>query len=135
MTDHKIDYSAKTIRDFALIMAAMLPTIFGLLLPWLWGFNLPSWPWIGAAVFALLGLTLPKTLLPVYFVWMKLALVLGWINTRLLLGLIFFALIVPMGIAMRLFGKDPMARAINTDAKSYRVDSPALPDHHSERPF
>ena len=55
---------------------------------------------------------------------------LNWINTRILLGVIFYGLITPMGIVMRLFGRGQMdlARADNLD--TYRViRKPRSKDH------
>lgn len=135
MIDQKIDYSPKALRDFGLVMAVMLPVIFGLLLPWIWDFAMPIWPLIVAPVFALAALVFPKVLLPLYFVWMKLALVLGWINTRLILGLIFYVIIAPTGFVLRLLGKDAMGRKLDAEETSYRVPSKVLAPNHSERPF
>ena len=68
-----------------------------------------------------LGLVLPASLRYVHQVWMKIGHVLGWINTRILLGVIFYGLITPMGLVMRLFGKDSMHRALVHEANTYRV--------------
>jgi hypothetical protein len=42
--------------------------------------------------------------------WMEFASVLGWINSRVLLSLIYWVVISPLGIAMRLVGQDPLDR-------------------------
>ena len=68
-----------------------------------------------------LGLVLPASLRYVHQVWMKIGHVLGWINTRILLGVIFYGLITPMGLVMRLFGKDSMHHALVHEANTYRV--------------
>ena len=67
------------------------------------------------------GLVVPASLRYVHQVWMKIGHVLGWINTRILLGVIFYGLITPMGLVMRLFGKDSMNRALVHEANTYRV--------------
>jgi len=46
---------------------------------------------------------------------------LGWINTRIILGILFFVLFSPIGITMKLFGKDPMARKFDKKKESYRI--------------
>lgn len=70
---------------------------------------------------------------PFYRVWMGLAQVLGWINTRIVLGLVYFALITPTALVLRLLGKDPLNRCYDKAAKTYRVPAAAKSD--LERPF
>lgn len=80
-----------------------------------------SYPyWYGAAAFfAFFAAAAPMALLPLYRAWMKLAAALAWFNTRLLLGLVFFLVMTPMGVAMRAIGKDPLDRKIDRSAASY----------------
>jgi hypothetical protein len=55
---------------------------------------------------------------------------LGWINTRVILGAIFLALITPMGMIMRLWGRDPLHREFAPEAETYRVwRQPRSPTH------
>ncbi len=56
---------------------------------------------------------------PVYLGWMKFAFVLGWINTRILLGLFFYLVVTPIGLGMRLFGKDLLDEKIERSQASY----------------
>jgi hypothetical protein len=127
--------SRKDLRNFGLIMAGMIALFFGLLLPWLGPMPVSVWTWVVAAGFALVGLVLPAVLGPVYRVWMKLGHVLGWINSRIILGIVFYAFVLPMGLVMRLFGKDPMARRLEREKTSYRVASKPAPREQLERPF
>jgi len=61
---------------------------------------------------------------------MALANALGWVNTRLVLGAIFFGLITPMGLIMRLSRKDPLHRTFDAEAETYRVRrQPRRPTH------
>lgn len=125
----------KELRSFGLMMAGMLILIFGLLLPWLWDAAFPLWPWIAAVPFGLLGLLLPGALAPVHRLWMRIAHVLGWINTRIILGLIFFVVIFPFGIILRLLGKDFMARQLDPGVQSYRIQRKGMGRHKMENPF
>ena len=59
---------------------------------------------IGTILFVL-GITIPGVLKPIYWVWMIFATVLGWIMTRLILSLLFYVIITPIGLFPRLFGK------------------------------
>lgn len=70
---------------------------------------------------AVLGLTVPMLLKPVYRVWMALAVVLGFIMTRVILTIVYYLIITPIGLLMRVFGKDPMQRRLDPDAPSYWI--------------
>ena len=63
---------------------------------------------IVAALFVLSTLAVPAALAPVYRVWMRLAEVLGWINTRVLLIVIFYLVVTPIGLMMRIFRRSPL---------------------------
>ena len=97
----------------------------------------PPRPWALVVGVLLLvpALTVPRILGPVYRVWMLVGEALGWINTRILLGVVFYALITPMGLVMRLLGKNAMRRAHERDAVSYRVVKRARPGAHMTRQF
>lgn len=123
------------LRKFGFIFATGLVLIFGLFFPWLLEKSSPSWPWIAAAVFAGSALILPQILKPVFIAWMKIGHVLGWINTRIILGVVFFIIFAPVALLMRLFGNDPMHRRLDEAAKTYRINSEKLPRERMERPF
>ena len=59
---------------------------------------------ISGFVLCVLGLAIPIVLKPVYWVWMILAVIIGWIMTRLILSLLFYVVITPIGIFSRLSG-------------------------------
>ena len=77
----------------------------------------------------------PRSLGPIHKVWMKLGHVLGWINTRIILGAIFFAVVTPMGMIRRLFRKDSMARQSNSTLDSYRLPRQSRPASHMTRQY
>ena len=131
----KPEYTLKELRDFGLIMAGMLCLMFGLVLPWIFGYSIPYWPFILAFVFAIVALLQPVLLGPVNSVWLKISNVLGWINTRLVMGIMFFLLIAPIGIIMRLLGKDTLANKLSEQETSYRVITKVRDKKHLEKPF
>jgi hypothetical protein len=55
----------------------------------------------------------------VYIFWMRLAFILGWINTRIILFIIFYLIFTPIGIVLRIFGIDLLDRKIERDKESY----------------
>ncbi len=131
-----IEVDARTLRRFGLTVGAMLGFIFGLLLPWLWGSVYPLWPWLAGGGLALTGALKPACLSKLYRGWMQFALALGWLNTRLILGLVFYGFITPMGLMLRLTGKDPLAKRFDPKINSYRVPATPRPNQaHFERPF
>lgn len=123
------------LRKFGIIMGIFIMLFFGLLIPWIWDFSSPSWVWIASGTFIGLGLIVPITLKPVFIVWMKFAHVIGWINTRLLLSIVFYLIVMPIGLIMRLFGTDPMHRKFDEKVTSYRVKSKQPSVDHLEKPF
>ena len=61
-----------------------------------------------------LGLVLPLSLKPIYLIWMVFAIILGWFMTRIILSLLFYLVISPIGLIARIFGKD-FLRLIKTN--------------------
>ncbi len=72
-----------------------------------------------SAGFFLAAMVIPGLLKPLYFFWMKLAFLLAWINTRLILFLIFYLIFTPIGLILKLLRKDLLDKKINKAEKSY----------------
>ncbi len=123
----------RELRNFGLVFGFGIALIIGLLLPLLWKFPLSKWPWVAGAAFALTGLLAPRLLSPIHRLWMKLAEFIGGINSRLLLAICFYLIILPFGLLMRLFRADPMARRFAKDEPSYRINSKQ--PSRMEKPF
>lgn len=106
------------------------------LLPWVLRRGEPR-PWLLGlgAVLAALAVVWPEGLRVPHRGWTALGHVLGWINTRILLGIVFFLVVTPLGAAARLFGRDPMRRRFDPEATSYRQDREARPGAHMRQPF
>lgn len=83
--------------------------------------------WILAACFLLPGLLVPSALTPIYKGWLKFAALLAWVNTRLILGLTFFLVFTPLGILMRLLGKDLIKERWEAKATSYWIEKEKIP--------
>jgi hypothetical protein len=124
----------KELRSFGLVLGAMFAALFGV-----WALlrhrPSPSWPWILASLLWILALICPAALRYLHRGWTRLGLALGWVNSRIILTLLFAITIVPAGLMMRLFGRDRMARKLDPDCASYRVPSQQRPDKDMERPF
>ena len=122
------------LRRFGLVTSALFLVFFGLLIPWIWDFAWPVWPWIVAGLLTGAAMINADLLRPVYRVWMRFAEMLGWFNTRLILGLVFFLIFLPVGLILRIF-RDPMRRRLEPSADSYRVTSCSPKIENMERPF
>lgn len=130
-----MDTSSHTLRSFGLMMAAFLTGIFGLLLPFLSHKHIPLWPWAVSAVFLGLGVLAPNVLSGFYRVWMRLGSILGWVNTRIILSIIFYLLITPIGLLMRLCGYDALDSKWAPSQSSYFHKVDARDTNHMEKPF
>lgn len=129
------DIDRKGLRDFGLLMAAVVSVLFGILLPMLFDKGWPLWPWVLAILFAVPGLLRPEMLRPVYRGWMRVGLVLNRIMTPLILSIVFFLLFTPTAIILRLLGKDAMRRDLEPAAETYRIDNRGIEMGDMERPF
>jgi Saxitoxin biosynthesis operon protein SxtJ len=124
----------KQVRSFGLIVGG----IFVLIGVWpaVWrGQPLRLWSLILGGVLIILALVWVRSLTHVYRLWMTVGEVLGWINTRVILGALFYLLFTPVGVWMRLHGKDPMRRTLAPEAESYRVVRQSRPSSHMTHQF
>ncbi len=126
---------SKGYRKFGIVTGAIFALLFGLLIPWLFNLQYPMWPWIVAAILSVLGLSFPMVLEPVYLVWMKFGGVMNWINTRLILGILFYCIFFPVGVLLKVLGKDPMKRKLNNKIVSYRKLSHQARKSDMEHPY
>lgn len=124
----------KELRSFGLLVGGVFsviglwPVLFRAEPPRLWALM------VGGALVGL-GAAWPNALAQVHKGWMMVGHVLGWINTRILLGIVFYGLVTPTGMIFRLMGKDPMRKAFAKDSRSYRVMRTARPRGHMKFQF
>lgn len=121
----KIDSSRAKVRNFGLLFGAICILVVGYLLYKRSG----VWPWFaaGAGFFFLTGLAAYAVLKPVYIGWMMFAFVLGWINTRIILGVFYYLILTPIGLILRLTGKDLLDKRLDRTAKTYWIKRERVP--------
>lgn len=124
----------KELRNFGLIVGGIF-CLIGIWPAIRHGEGLRLWAVVPGALLIPLGLIAPTVLAPLFKIWMKVGHVMGWVNTRIILGILYFGLITPMGVVMRLFGWDSMRRAFSPNAESYRVVRHARQRNHMTRQF
>ena len=111
--------SKKQLREFGLLIGFGFPILIGWLLPLIFGHELRTWTlWIGVPGLTL-GLTMPRLLYYPYKSWMALGYALGWVNSHIILGLVFIFVVQPIAYIMRLTGYDPLRRRRKGE-KTYR---------------
>lgn len=135
MKNELIELDAAGYRKFGLVTGAIFAVLFGLALPWLFNFSYPIWPWILAGILFAQAILMPLTLSPVYKVWMKFGHIMNWINTRLILGILFYGMFLPVGILLKLIGKVPIAKGFDNHVETYRKQCQQSTKENMERPF
>ena len=80
------------------------------------------WSVIVAIIFLILGLTNSKLLTPLNKLWFKFGILLSRIISPIVLGFIFFAIVTPTGIIMRVLGKDLLNKKFDNKKKSYWIN-------------
>ncbi len=118
----------KQLRDFGLLIGFGFPILIGWLLPSIFGHEFRTWTlWIGFPGL-ILGLTAPRLLHYPYKSWMALGHALGWINSHIILGLVFIFVLQPIAYIMRLIGYDPLRtkrkkeKTYRENRKDYKID-------------
>ena len=112
----KIRTNIKDLRNFGFIMFA----IFFIVSAILFYYNNILYQKFAliAFFFIVSGIIIPKLLVPIYLIWMTFSLILGWIMTRIILSLVFYFIITPIGLITRLIGEDFLSLE-DLDSTSY----------------
>lgn len=102
-----------TTRDLRIFGVIWL-VFFGLVAAWMLSRG-STMIWVSAAAGVavtggVLGMLLPELLRPVYLLWMTLAFPIGWLVSHLILGFVYFGLLLPIGLLLRMVGHDPLRR-------------------------
>ncbi len=80
------------------------------------------WSIFFSIIFFLLGITNSKLLTPLNKIWFNLGILLGKMISPLIMVIIFFLIITPIGVIMRVFGKDILSLKYNKKDKSYWIE-------------
>jgi len=116
----------KQLKEFGYLIGFGLPILIGWLIPSLTGDGFRAWTlWIGIPAL-ILGLVAPALLKQPFRAWMALGHALGWVNSHIILGLVFIVVLQPIAYVMRLFGHDPLRRKKDNGGKSYREERNSL---------
>jgi hypothetical protein len=105
-------------RSFGFVFAGFFALLFAI---GVWRGHLRLWPLAVSAAFLLAALAFPRVLAPLNAVWAKLGELLHRVTSPIILGLIYYLAIVPVGLLMRAAGKDPLRRRFDAGASSYWI--------------
>ena len=146
MTSLKTQLSRGELKKFGLIFGSFFGLVFGLAIPLLRhgsalgipfseSGNWPVWPWLICAGVISWAFLNPRSLTLLHRPWMKFARLAQWVNTRLIMLLLFYCMILPIGVIRRMLGKDSMRRKFDDGVKSYRIEQAPQDKEHMEKPY
>jgi hypothetical protein len=72
---------------------------------------------------------------PAYRLWIRFGDAIGWVNSRIILGGLFYLVIAPIGLLLRWLGKGRIREINQTDGASLRQPSHIRSNNHFERLF
>jgi hypothetical protein len=128
------EQTPQQLRSFGLLVGAAFAVIG--LWPTVWrGEMCRVWALLLTGGLCFFALRRPTALRVVYRGWMWLGHILGWINTRILLGLVFYLLFAPIGFLLRMINRDPLPRSLDRQAQTYRVLRQPRNIEHMKRQF
>jgi Saxitoxin biosynthesis operon protein SxtJ len=128
------EVTKSTLRQFGLMIGGIFLLIG--LWPFVWRQEaVRIWAVVPGSLLAMAGLVMPGILKHIYQGWMWVGHVMGWVNTRIILGVLFYGIVTPMGLIMKMTGRDPMRRSYEPDALTYRVIRHPRPASHLKNMF
>lgn len=114
-----LETTPRKLREFGLLVGAVFCLLGGLFL-WRGREAYVYFFYLGIGLFSL-GILWPVSLRVLYQAWMGLALVLGWVVSRVLLTLLFYLTVTPIGILSRISGKDFLDLKFKDGKDSYWI--------------
>ena len=117
MNNNKIKLGSNRSFGIVFFVVFLLIAIY----PFTYEGEIRIWSLIISGIFLILGLFDSKILSPLNKIWFKFGLFLGKIVSPLIMGIIFFFVVTPIGFTMRLLGKDVLNLKYNKN-KSYWIE-------------
>jgi len=111
--------SSKKLQEFGIILGICFPIFIGFIIPLIGGHQFKVWTLFLGFAFLSLAIFNSKLLLYPYKFWMKFGLILGFVNSWVILGLVFIFVLLPISFFMRMIGHDPL-RIKKKNQLSYR---------------
>ena len=109
----KKNIDEKILKEFGILIGIVFPLFIGWLLPFIYGHGFRKWTLIIGFISFFIGILKPSLLIYPYKFWIKLGNFLGFINSHVILGVVFFVVLLPISLIMRLFGYDPLNKKLD----------------------
>ena len=107
-------------RSFGVVFAVVFLVIG--VFPWFVDGRVRVWSLVVSAAFSLVAMLAPQVLAPLNRVWTRFGLVLHRIVSPVVLGIMFFLVVTPIGLLMRAVGKDPLRLRFDEQVRSYWIE-------------
>ena len=120
--------SETNLRWFGIVLGLFLAVVGGIAR---WKFDAPEvarWIWIAAAVLTVVYYAIPAVRRPLWIGWMVAAFPIGWTVSHLILAITWLFVVTPIGLLLRLIGRDLLQQRIDRDRTSYWTE----PDPHGD---
>jgi len=130
----KSAYREPSIRDLNILalLFLVIPALIGGYILWRRG-AYSGYVWIGVGVGLALSRLVPPLFRLIYRLWISFSVVLGYFISRVILTLVFYLVMTPTGLLMRVLSKDPMERKIDPNADSYWIKREPQTDYSVQR--
>jgi hypothetical protein len=122
MIDINWNPSKRELRQFAAMLLVFMGVVGGVVLYRTGSLQAAAWVWGPALGVGTVGLAAPRAIKYLYVGWICAAFPIGWTISHLLLLLIFYGILTPIGLVMRVLGYDPLRRKSDPAAGTYWVE-------------
>jgi hypothetical protein len=125
LTDRNREPTPFDLKVFGLIAGAILTFVGWLVMRRSSNWIAPGTIWGIAAALVVVYYAVPNLRRMLYLAWMRAFYPVGWIVSHALLAIVYYLVLTPIGLVLRLFGADPMQRGFDRSAKTYWETHPA----------
>lgn len=137
LTPSRTTRDVAEMRSFAWVVSAGFTVLFTLA-PIAFARPPRLWPLGLALILLSMAYTIPLQLKPLHRAWMAAGHALGYVNSRIILSIVFYGIFFPIGLVRRLLGQGSIVKSLKPDASaaSYRVTRMASsPREQMEKPY
>lgn len=110
----------KKLREFGFTLGLGFPLLIGWIFPFITGHDFKSWTLFIGIPSLVLAIIYPEILRNPFKIWMKIGLLLGWLNSKIVFGMVFILILIPISFIMRILKYDPLRKRISKKRSTYR---------------
>ncbi len=120
--DLRLDPTPRELRWFGPLLALFVAVVGGIAR---WQFDAPAVSvvvWSGGGLLAAVYLSVPPSRLLIYRGWIYATYPIGWVVSHVVLAAVYYLVVTPIGLTMRLVGRDPLRRRFEREAETYWIE-------------